>query len=104
MTFAQTNSTSVNIDTLIEIQWLLSLDLATVTILLLTVCTIVVVVTNDARRSFNKLTMLPYYFMILYCILTMTEYICLGIYMSSPEWMAFINLNKGNALFMSITI
>lgn len=88
----------------LEIDWLLSIDLSIATLLLLTVITIVVVVTNDSRRSFNKLTMLPYYFMISFCLLTMTEFACLNVMHRSPEWMAFINLNKGNALFISIAI
>lgn len=87
------------------VEWMLSADLATATLLMLTVIALIVVVLHDKKKSFNRLTMLPYYFMLLFCVLTIVEYSIIGFYEDNyPDMLVFINLNSSNALFIAIAI
>ena len=86
------------------VSWLINLDLATSILLMLTIISIVVIIVNDTKRSFNKLTLQPYYFMIGFCVLTVVENVSLNILWRNASWLAFINLNRANALFISIAI
>ena len=54
--------------------WILSFDFALVTLLAVLIVVKVTIVKFSKHTSFNKLTLLPYYFALAYALLTMTQY------------------------------
>ena len=54
--------------------WVLCIDFAFAALLAVLVVCILTIITNDEQKSFNKLTVLPYRFILAYAFFAMIQY------------------------------
>lgn len=83
---------------------MLSTDIALYEITIVLIICILVVLKYSATATFNKLTLLPYYFMLLQSTLALVQYYSTGLVGKDYKMVYILNMARANSIFAAIAI
>jgi len=92
---------------LLEVQWLLSMNIATSMLSILLVICLVVKLSNSRSTSFNKLTLMPYFYIAGFAFLKMVQYSLTFSYLGRQKYQEvtlIVNTNAGSAAVVALFI